>query len=412
MPAGARPPPGSSETATSSGIAEQRDPGQRAQARPRRGGGGARARRLPASRRAGRRSPRAAPRGTRSRASPPRTARSPRAGRSSRPCGRAAPRGAATSRSPRRPRARRASRSPSGPARAPRPAAPAHASGRRGARGGPGRSACPRRRPRPAARSPRTCPSARTRAASSRRRSCASARGRPRSRAPATASPAPSAAPRAPRYPPRIVYVRRNGAPTSPANTRPRFTPARSGSGSESSNASRSVRSMRSSSFSDASGAPATRTILPPSASMSRLEEADAVVGRGVLHAAHDLLHSRGGSRRVRDDGRVDAAEVDERDAGVAVLGLDGARRRDLPHHCGDDRRKIAWAHVGERGSERGGLRVASQQAASIGPGVAEETARDERRRLVAEKDLVRGGQPLHHDRARRRRACDDQLAV
>ena len=113
----------------------------------------------------------------------------------------------------------------------------ARASRRRAAHAGPGRPASPRPRPRRTVRPPRTCPSARTPADAS----TAERRARDRSRTPAVArtcegraramSRAASAA-----VSPRIVYVRRNGAPTSPANTRPRFTPARSGSGGESSN--------------------------------------------------------------------------------------------------------------------------------------------------------------------------------
>ena len=63
--------------------------------------------------------------------------------------------------------------------------------------------------------------------------------------------------------------MRRKRAPTSPAKTRPRAVPIRSGSSLVRSPIPRAVRRMRSSSSPAVSGAPATRIILPPSASMS-----------------------------------------------------------------------------------------------------------------------------------------------
>ena len=64
---------------------------------------------------------------------------------------------------------------------------------------------------------------------------------------------------------PIVVYTRRPGAPRSPANTYPRFTPARRCSPGSVSITSRIARSMRSSSPPRDVGTPAVRMNLPPS---------------------------------------------------------------------------------------------------------------------------------------------------
>ena len=98
---------------------------------------------------------------------------------------------------------------------------------------------------------------------------------------------------------PRIVYVRRNGAPTSPANTRPWLTPARSGSGGESSNdgAKRAKHPLlvvlgRLGSAGDEDDPAAVGIDVG-------LEEAHPVAVGRVLDGSDDLLDGRGRGRRV-----------------------------------------------------------------------------------------------------------------
>ena len=124
---------------------------------------------------------------------------------------------------------------------------------------------------------------------------------------------------------PRIAYVRRNGAPTCPAKTRPRLGADVDGNGGSASTTARSVRSIRSSSSPAVSGAPATRTILPPSRSMSLSRNvtpcSSAALWTSRTSASSACAAASGPSSSIRPSC---AGEADEAHSGISVLAFRG----------------------------------------------------------------------------------------
>ena len=160
------------------------------------------------------------------------------------------------------------------------------------------------------------------------RTASANAPAPPRSRRSAPAAPWPSAGPRGSPRRPSPCSVRRYGGPMSPANTGPRFTPIRTGIARSPSTIRRSASSIRSSSSPVARGAPAVRISLPPSASTSEAEEADAVARRRPACVSRDepveLVGDR--LRPLALDQLVGPVEMHERDRRPA--GARARRRR------------------------------------------------------------------------------------
>jgi hypothetical protein len=108
---------------------------------------------------------------------------------------------------------------------------------------------------------------------------------------------------------------------------------------------------------------------------------------------------------------RVHTGETDEGDSCGAVLAL-GRRRRDMRADAGRDEGLDVQPLDRRERLERAARRRLRAQKASFALRLAEHLGVEQRRGFGAQEDLAGLGGRLHLDGARRRRACDDQLAV
>ena len=145
-----------------------------------------------------------------------------------------------------------------------------------------------------------------------------------------------------------------------------------------------------------------------------RGEEGDGLGLRGVLDGAHDRIERRGGAvGAVRGQQVVDPLELDEGDAGQAVLRLARHAARAGPAAHGDARGDGGGGHgTGRNGAGTAVEHLAPPQQATLALGVADGTRRQAVRRVRADHDLAGIGRLLHAGRGRGGRPGDQELVV
>ena len=142
------------------------------------------------------------------------------------------------------------------------------------------------------------------------------------------------------------------------------------------------------------------------------LEEADLVLGRGVLHRLHHLCDGRRRGRRpLALHERVGPREADERDGRLPMLGLGDIRRevradqaRDAVHE-----RQVVDGRKRPVLVLRGGCRREQEAVVAC---VAQHVGRQQPRGGAAHRDLSRLRRRLHAHGGRRGGPSDDELSM
>ena len=206
--------------------------------------------------------------------------------------------------------------------------------------------------------------------------------------------------------------MRRKRAPTSPAKTRPRAVPIRSGSSVVRSPIPRTVAQNALLVLARRLGRAGDDDHLAAVRVDVGLEERDAVLVRHPLGARDQFVEHYGHAFGAEfGQQRVDAAEMHEGDRGLPVLGLGATVRDHAADRAGNADREIDTLERRQR-LDPAARPGSEPQQTTTRLRLAEHLVGERCRGLVANEDLARLGSRLHRDGSRHPGAGQQQLSV